>query len=300
MAIITAGQAFTPFKRAAGRSIIYLSILLAVCLILFLPPFRPAGTGRTALAADGQSPDRPAAGSVISNQLGMTFAYIPPGSFMMGSPLSETGRERNEFLHPVTLTKGFYLQTTEVTQGQWRMVMGSNPSHFSDCGDDCPVERVSLAMVRVFIDRLNGQQSQLRYRLPTEAEWEYACRAGSITALNNGDIRETGCGLDPNLDKMGWYCGNSEGTTHPAARKAPNAWGLFDMHGNVFEWTADWYGNYPLRPVTDPTGPVPGRGWVIRGGCWKSYARYCRSADRSRFQPDFRNRYIGFRLAVSR
>ena len=177
--------------------------------------------------------------------------------------------------------------------------MGDNPSHFPDCGGDCPVERVSLEMVSIFIQRLNQLDALRSYRLPTEAEWEYACRAGSRSAFANGDIKELDCGQDPNLDQLGWYCGNADNTTHPVAKKLPNAWGLYDMHGNVFEWTGDWYGNYPFEPVTDPAGPVTGRGWVIRGGCWKSFARFCRSANRSRYSPDFHNRYTGFRLVVN-
>ncbi|WP_320042265.1 SUMF1/EgtB/PvdO family nonheme iron enzyme [uncultured Desulfobacter sp.] len=183
----------------------------------------------------------------IKNELGMTFVYIPPGTFMMGSPDSEPGRDDDEILHPVTLTKGFYMQTTQVTQAQWQAVMGDNPSDFSGCGYDCPVERVSWEDVQEFIDRLNQQLSDTGYRLPTEAEWEYAARAGSQTAFANGPITiiESGLDLDPNLDAMGWYCYNAHGKTHPVAQKAANDWGLYDMHGNVWEWCADWYDDYP-------------------------------------------------------
>lgn len=164
----------------------------------------------------------------------MTFNRIPTGTFMMGSPEDEPMRDSDETQHQVTLTNSYYMQTTEVTQGQWKAVMGSNPSWFSDCGDDCPVEEVSWDDVQEFITELN-KLGQGTYRLPTEAEWESAARAGSMTAFANGDITETGSGYDPNLDAMGWYSCNSDSKTHPVAQKQPNAWGLYDMHGNVWE-----------------------------------------------------------------
>jgi len=138
-----------------------------------------------------------------------------------------------------------------------------------------------------------------KYRLPTEAEWEYACRAGSTTAFANGGISELECAYDPSLDAMGWYCGNSEQTTHPVQQKNPNAWGLYDMHGNVWEWCQDWFRNYPTGQVTDPKGPSSGEYPVLRGGSWNSYARYCRSADRDRDAPDSRYDLTGFRIARS-
>jgi len=186
---------------------------------------------------------------------------------------------------------------TEVTQGQWKMVMGENPSYFKDCGDDCPVEQVSWDDCQEFITKLNQMEGTTKYRLPTEAEWEYAARAGSETAFANGVITETGCGHEPNLDQMGWYCGNSGNTTHPVAQKLPNAWGLYDMHGNVWEWCQDWYGSYPSISVLDPQGPDSGSRRVIRGGSWDFYARYCRSADRDFNWPDDSSSFIGFRLA---
>jgi len=148
-----------------------------------------------------------------------------------------------------------------------------------------------------FIRRLNNKEGVNKYRLPTEAEWEYACRAGSNTAFANGGITETGCGHDPNLDAMGWYCGNSGSKTHPVAQKKPNAWGLYDMHGNVWEWCQDWYGDYPRGHVTDPAGPSSGSLRVNRGGGWSSNAGFCRSAFRDCYSPGFRYGYLGFRLA---
>ncbi|GMQ79795.1 MAG: hypothetical protein BMS9Abin03_234 [Thermodesulfobacteriota bacterium] len=236
-------------------------------------------------------------GQKVTNSLGMEFVYIKPGSFMMGSPSNESGRDSDEKQHRVTLTKEFYMQSTEVTQGQWKAVMGNNPSEFKNCGDDCPVEKVSWNDVQEFIRKLNRREGGNRYRLPTEAEWEYAARAGSTTAFANGGITELKCGFDSNLDAMGWYCGNSNEKTHPIARKQPNSWGLYDMHGNVWEWCQDWYGKYSSSFVTNPTGPSDGSFRVSRGGGWIRNARYCRSALRNRDSPGDRyNAALGFRL----
>ena len=232
-----------------------------------------------------------------SNSLGMTFTPIPAGTFMMGSPDSELGRGSDETLHEVQLT-GFFMQTTEVTQGQWNAVMGSNPSSFSNCGGDCPVDSISWDDAQGFINALN-QMNEGTYRLPTEAEWEYAARAGSNTALANGDITVIECDFDTNLDAMGWYCGNAGDTTHPVAQKNANVWGLYDMHGNVYEWCQDWYGTYPSTVVIDPVGPVSGSSRVLRGGSWNYDANYCRSAYRDSISPDYRSRYGGLRLVLS-
>jgi len=215
----------------------------------------------------------------ITNTLGMTFNLVSAGTFTMGSPANEPGHNSrgDETQHQVTLTSSYYMQTTEVTQAQWEAVMGSNPSYFSSCGSDCPVEQVSWDDAQEFINKLN-QKGEGVYMLPTEAQWEYAARAGSTTAFANGEITETGWGYDPNLDAMGWYGYNSSGTTHPVAiQKTPNAWGLYDMHGNVWEWCQDWYGSYSSDTVTDPEGPSTGSIRVFRGGSWRNDARLCRS-----------------------
>ena len=188
------------------------------------------------------------------------------------------------------------MQTTEVTQGQWKAVTGSNPSHFKNCGDHCPVEMVSWNDVQEFIKKLNQREGSGTYRLPTEAEWEYAARAGTTTAFANGDITVTYCSYDSNLDTVGWYCYNSSNTTHPVAQKDPNAWGLYDMHGIVWEWCQDWYGNYSSSSEINPTGPSGGSALVRRGGSWSSSARYCRSAFRGNYFPDDRYTNLGFRL----
>ena len=227
---------------------------------------------------------------VISNSLGMEFVWIEPGTFMMGSPSSKFGRDDDERQHRVILTKGFYMQTTEVTQGQWKAIMGNNPSDFSNCGDNCPVETVFWDDVQAFIRKLNSRTGG-SYRLPTEAEWEYAARAGRSTRFCFGYS-------DSGLSSYAWHDGNSGGKTHAVGQKQPNAWGLYDMHGNVWEWCADWYGDYPSGSVTDPEGPSSGSGRVFRGGSWGLNAQYCRSAFRGWHVPDIRNRALGFRLVA--
>jgi len=240
----------------------------------------------------------PESAGKFTNSLGMELVYIKQDNFMMGSPSSELGNCYVENLHLIKLTKGFYMQTTEVTQGQWKAVMGSNPSHFKNCGDDCPVETVSWNDAQEFIRKLNKKEGVNRYRLPTEAEWEYAARAGSTTAFANGEISEN-YDYDANLDAMGWYHGNSSWKTHRVAGKKPNRWWLYDMHGNVEEWCQDWLEKSWPSSAIDPTGPLSGSDRVYRGGCWRSGHMYCRSAYRDGSEPDDRSFYLGFRLALS-
>jgi formylglycine-generating enzyme required for sulfatase activity len=260
--------------------------------IHWLDYWKPDGFERLLkVVGDGKErSDTPSEKSAYTNSLGMKFVYIPPGTFMMGSPVSEEGRYRDEFQHEVTLTKGFYMQITEVTQGQWQAVMGENPSHFKDCGDDCPVESVSWNDAQKFIEKLNRKEKGSQYRLPTEAEWEYACRAGTRTRYYTGDSEE-------DLDRAGWYGRNSGGKTHPVGRKEPNGFGLYDMHGNVWEWCQDWYGDYPNGSVIDPKGPSSGSSRVLRGGSWIFYGWFVRSASRFRFVPSERYHDFGLRLA---
>lgn len=237
------------------------------------------------MVESGGKPDR------FTTKNGMTFVYVHPGSFFMGRPWDELGILSTETFHMVTLKNGLYMQTTEVTQGQWKAVMGQNPSHFKDCGEDCPVESVSWEDVQAFIQRMN-QKGKNRYRLPSEAEWEYACRAGSAGAYSFGD----------DAWKMGeyaWYNANSENKTHPVAKLKSNAFGLYDMHGNVGEWCEDYYfGSYKGAPndgrawVDDPRGSDR----ILRGGSWYYPAEFCRSAERSSHEPVIRKFNLGFRL----
>ena len=202
---------------------------------------------------------------------GIEFVWVPPGEFRMGS----TSRHADSDEKPVTrvrISRGFWLGKFEVTQRQWQSVMGSNPSRFKNCGGDCPVERVSWDDVQEFIGKLNARSGGRRYRLPTEAEWEYAARAGTETDTYAGDITKPR-GKDPVLNRIAWYGENSGGRTHPVGRKAPNAFGLHDMLGNVWEWVGDWYGDYPGGTVTGPSGPGSGSDRVFRGGGWGGIAR---------------------------
>jgi formylglycine-generating enzyme required for sulfatase activity len=226
---------------------------------------------------------------MISNSIGMKFVYIPPGTFIMGSPKNEPGRSDDETQHEVTLTRGFYIQTTEVTQEQWERVMDNNPAIFKDCGENCPVEYVSWHDVQRFIEKLNTKESTKRYRLPTEAEWEYACRAGTQTAFSFGNDKDT-------LSDYGWHRFNSRKPTHPVGWKEPNLWGLHDMHGNVAEWCQDSYDDYPSQNVTDPTRPSEGYGRVLRGGSCNDFAENCRAAFRNSIGPGFELNHVGFRL----
>jgi len=237
---------------------------------------------------------------IIINSIGMKFILISEGDFNMGSQTSpedlakkynETAALwRNEFpRHPVAISKPFYLQSTEVTQGQWKSIMKNNQSLNRGC-DDCPVETVYWHEAQKFISELNRKEKTDKYRLPTEAEWEYACRAKSTTQFSFGEEVN-------GLAEYAWYQDNSGGRTHPVGKKKPNSWGLYDMHGNVWEWCQDWYGNYPPGPVTDPKGPDNGKWRMTRGGSWTNQAAFLRSAKRLRQIPETRLSYIGFRVA---
>ena len=231
----------------------------------------------------------------------LEMVQIEPGTFTMGSPENELGRRGHEKQHQVTLTKRFYLGKYPVTQKEYQAVMGRNPSFYK--GDNLPVEQVSWDDAKRFCSELNYlKRDELpagyRFDLPTEAQWEYACRAGTTTALNNGLNLTSAKNRCPHLDEVAWYEENSGIKTHPVGQKKPNTWGLYDMHGNVDEWCNDWYADYPSSAVTDPTGPASGSCRVIRGGSWDGYARYCRSAFRSNIDPTIRNDGVGFRVAL--
>ena len=296
---------------------------------------------------------------------------ITKGSFKMGSPSSEAGRSSNETQHDVTITYDFYMGQTEVTQGEWKAIYGSanNPSNFSSCGDNCPVEQVAFwdvlnyanekskkaglqecydlsgcsgaikngsskstyscgdnsPLINPIMDFDGNGKKEIKdllkcpgYRLPTEAEWEYAARAGTTTAFYNGAINETGRDpnkIDLNLTKIAWYGANSNATyskaydcsswlgsgkkcgPHPVKGKIKNAFGLYDMSGNALEWVFDWYGSYQSGPLVDPTGASGGSDRVRRGGSWNGLAKYCRSA--ARITNSYRSSNLGFRLARS-
>jgi formylglycine-generating enzyme required for sulfatase activity len=228
------------------------------------------------------------------------MVFVQGGTFTMGSPESEPERSSGEVQHQVTLSS-FYIGKYEVTQGQWKAVMGSNPSYFKDKGDNYPVERVSWNDVQEFLWKLNAATGK-RYRLPTEAEWEYACRAGSTTPFNTGNNLTTS---QANYDGNYPYNGNAKGTylqrTQPVGSYSPNAWGIYDMHGNVWEWCSDWYGDYSTSAQTNPPGPSSGSLRVLRGGSWNYDAESCRSALRYGsfpFYPDYDSYGGGFRVVA--
>jgi formylglycine-generating enzyme required for sulfatase activity len=256
------------------------------------------------------------------------MVWISAGTFTMGSPTTEANRSDNETQHSVTLTQGFYMGKYQVTQAQYQAVMGSNPSGVKGRVPpetntaNRPVEMVSWYDALVFCNKLSMQEGLSPayringstdpaawgtvptssnstwnavtivagsdgYRLPTEAQWEYACRAGTATAYNTGETIS---------DNTGWYSSNSGSRTHTVGEKPANAWGLYDMHGNVYEWCWDWYGTYASGAQTDPTGAVSGSYRVIRGGSWYYGGQYLRSAYRNYYYPDGRSGFIGFRL----
>jgi formylglycine-generating enzyme required for sulfatase activity len=230
----------------------------------------------------------------------MLLVPIPAGNFLMGSPESEADREDDETQHKVTISKAFYMQATEVTQGQWKAVMGTEPwkgkeySKYVKEGANYPAEYVSWNDAVAYCKKLSEKEGKT-YRLPTEAEWEYACRAGTKTTWSFGNDEKA-------LDSYAWYRENAwdihERYAHQVGLKTPNAFGLYDMHGNVYEWCHDYYGAYYCKqsPEKDPMGPESGSFRVLRGGSWGLTSRFARSADRIEFEADFRISSFGFRL----
>ncbi len=235
--------------------------------------------------------------NVFRNPIGMEFIKIPAGHFIRGSTPEDSSADNDENPHPVEITQDFYLQTTEVTQGQWVKLMKGNPSPFRHCGMNCPVDRIDHRWIPYFVDKLNQLEAGISYRLPTEAEWEYAARAGSTTRYYNGN-----CITNALANVSGQHhlndCqtfANSSGPS-PVASYPPNAWGLYDMHGNVWELCQDWYAPYSLTPSTDPKGPQEGLHKVLKGGSWRFPAEFARSSNRFKtIQP-----IGGFRLVQIR
>ena len=236
----------------------------------------------------------------------MHFVFIPPGEFLMGSPDGEMGRDANREgpVHKVSLTKPFYLGKYEVTQAEWQAVMGDAPSGHQ--GERNPVEKVSWDDCQEFLKKLNaevrssplrqaggesGGADHYKLALPTEAQWEYACRAGTQTRLYLGDNNKE-------LAHHAWLDVNSDGKTHPVGEKSPNAWGLYDMIGNVCEWCQDWYANYPHAPVSDPAGPKRSSRRALRGGSWDLSGTFCRSAARNLNVPGARVTHLGCRVSL--
>jgi formylglycine-generating enzyme required for sulfatase activity len=277
----------TPVATAAPRSakqgaFIFVGLLLLLFVFMFgfyryNSPLSSNPTAALSSAASSATIDSSKMASLFGDS---NFARIPAGEFQMGS---ENDSDEQP-VHRVKISRDFEMGKCEVTQAQWQAVMGDNPSSFK--GDNLPVEEVSWNDVQEFIRKLNQGDSKYQYRLPTEAEWEYACRAGT-TGDYAGD-----------LDAMAWYGSNSNNQTHPVGQKQANKWGLYDMHGNVWEWCQDWYDSnyYGQSPGADPTGPTAGSYRVYRGGGWLSTAASCRSAIRFSISPGDRRYVLGFRL----
>lgn len=225
---------------------------------------------------------------IMTNSIKMEFLLIPEGEFKMGALPDEKFRYGQEPVHIVKIEKAYYLGKYEVTQKQWREVMGNNPSNFK--GDNLPVEKVSWKDVQEFIKKLNEKEETDKYRLPSEAKWEYAARAGTTTHYSFGDN-------DSDLADYAWYVGNSGDKTHPVGQKQPNPWGLHDMHGNVWEWVQDREHNYDVSP-TDGSAYESGSSSyrVFRGGSWLMDAKYCRSAPRQATATGIHDFSLGFRL----
>jgi formylglycine-generating enzyme required for sulfatase activity len=258
------------------------------------------GTG----AAAGKAAKAETSAKEVVNSIGMKLMLIPKGEFSMGSARGNPNADLDERQTPVTITRDYYIGAFEVTQAQFQRVMGRNPSQFQGSrvqgsSENHPVERISWNDAVEFCERLSELPEEKAagrvYRLPSEAEWEYACRAGSPDDYAFGNQTQL-------LGEYCWYAANSGGRTHPVGQKKPNAWGLYDMHGNAWEWCADWYERHGGKPLVDPTGPAPGTDRVYRGGGWQYKASYCRSANRTATRPSFDGfdfLSISFRVAMN-
>jgi formylglycine-generating enzyme required for sulfatase activity len=224
--------------------------------------------------------------TMVENSLGMKLVLIPAGTFNMGSPFEAAGRQDDESPHKVTISVPFYLGATEVTQAQWLALMGSDKSFFK--GAQWPMEKVSWQDANLFCQKLSEKETR-PYRLPTEAEWEYACRGAGPSATS----------MEIPLAEIAWYSDNAEETTRPVGMKKPNGWGLYDMLGNVAEWVADFYeSQYPNGDITDPKGPEKATYRVMRGGSWSAFPMACRCAARSDAPGAYQLKQTGFRVLL--
>jgi formylglycine-generating enzyme required for sulfatase activity len=285
----------------------------------------PPGTPGCGLPCSGGA-EAPCNGCPAGTVVPEGWVCIPAGSFQMGSPSNEVGRINDETQHLQDLGVPYLMKVTEVTQGEYAALMGQNPSRFGACGSTCPVETVDWYEAVAYSNALSSAEGLARcyanaegddydsddadgletpvwrdgaacggYRLPTEAEWENAARAGTVSASYDGPVEDVGCVFDASLDPIAWYCGNAEDTPQPVHGKRVNAWGLADMLGNVWEWCWDWYAAYPGAPPANHAGPAAGDGRVVRGGSWYNHARVVRAAVRNRYYPGTRYGNVGFR-----
>ena len=239
-----------------------------------------------------KAPPNPQVDFIDLGKSRLAIVRIPHGTFRMGTDQVLAGKDNwtndaERPAHPVTITKDFWMGQFPVTQSQWQEVMGNNPSYFQQAGLDAPVEHVTWNDVQPFLAKLNASQNQWLVRLPTEAEWEYAARAGT-----------TGETYGP-LDEIAWYGANGSRTIHPVGKKSPNAFGLYDMLGNVWQWCQDWFGPYSSAPAVDPQGESSGDRRITRGGCYYCDAIHERAARRNRDLVEHSWRSIGFRIAAT-
>lgn len=224
---------------------------------------------------------------------GINFIFVRGGCFQMGDTFGD-GSADEKPIHEACVDD-FYIGKHEITQGQWKNIMGNNPSKFKDCGNDCPVEMISWNDVQEFIKKLK-QKTGGKYRLPTEAEWEYAAKSGGKNENWSGTSNPS------EIEEYAWYTKNSGWKTYPVGQKKPNGIGLYDMSGNVWEWTADWYDSkaYKNSPKENPNGPESGRYKVLRGGSWFDSQKIVRTSNRNKNRPEKQNSYFGFRLVISK
>jgi formylglycine-generating enzyme required for sulfatase activity len=269
-------------------------------LILLTALIQNQGTPTTPPAA-GLPPDQIQAQSKgppkdFTNSIDMKFVWIPSGNFMMGTPKDEIGGDfEKKIQHKVTLTKGFYMGVHHVTQEQWQAVMGNNPSQYKN-EKNSPAENLSWDDCQKFVKKLR-EKDKKPYRLPTEAEWEYACRAGTTTPFHFGETISTDqVNYNGNYTYSNGKKGQYRQKPTPVGSFPANAWGLHDMHGNLWQWCQDWYGNYPQKDVVDPQGPEKGDLRVLRGGAFNESPVSSRSASRIWHQPDRPGETIGFRV----
>ena len=266
---------FTTFFEDAMKFTAVTCLMFGIALLLGLAPLRAADAPAKELSLD------------LGGGVKLDLVLIPAGKFMMGS--AKPGQSP---AHEITITQPFYMSKFLVTQAQFQQITGGNPSKYKNSKDN-PVETVGWELAQTFCKKASDH-TKSTVTLPTEAQWEYACRAGTTTAFNTGDT-------DADLEKAGWYSTNAQGTTHPCGSKAPNAWGLYDMHGNVWEWCSDWFGDdyYAKSPAQDPTGPEQGQLRVMRGGALDTPAGCCASAYRYSFEPARKFDNMGFRVVVA-
>jgi formylglycine-generating enzyme required for sulfatase activity len=291
-------QASPPTKRDSGYTVEMAIVVGITVYVLAYAAYVtygfPWGSGRSSPATVVASQTKaPTITVSLPGGATMNFTWIEPGTFTMGDAI-------NSPAHQVTLTKGYYLAKTELTQGQWQSVMGTSPwvgQSWVQTSPNNPAVSISWDDVQGLIQTLNDAAGESLYRLPTEAEWEYACRAGTTTRWSFGDS-------EGKLRQYAWYIDNAWGVglkwAQPVGMKRPNPWGLYDMHGNVWEWVQDWYGSYSSGAQTDPTGPVTGSGRVFRGGGFFNNAERARSAFRSNYTPADRDGSFGARLLRTR